>query len=103
MLGERLPSRKLIIGAVAAIWGLRLAFHLLLVFIHGGHAHRARYHAVAAPAGIAGLIDPRARRKRLQLDLLRQHGGFVIVQEREQWNLSQRRGVTGHPSPRYSL
>ena len=42
LLGEGLPARRYTIGAMAAIWGLRLAFHLLTDRILG-HPEEGRY------------------------------------------------------------
>ena len=39
-------------------------YHLLLILIHRGHAHRAGHHDVSTPAGIAGLIYALTRQKR---------------------------------------
>ena len=61
----------------------------LMILVDGRDADPARYHDVGSTPCVARLVDPLAGRKRLQLDLTGEHGGFLFVEESEEGNVLQ--------------
>ena len=70
--------------------------HFLVVFVHGGDPHFPRDHDVRLPARVSDLVDAFARRECLELNLAGQHRGFVVVQQRKEWNASQHFRLARH-------
>jgi hypothetical protein len=54
-------------------------------------------------ARFADLVDALTRSKLSDLDLCRQDGHFIIIEQSKEWNLSQVFRLTSHRSPQIDL
>ena len=63
--------------------------HVLMILVDGGHPHRAGNHDVGLISRIVDLVDPLAGSKVRELHLLGEHCHFFVVEQREQWYLSE--------------
>ena len=68
----------------------------LVVLVDGGHPHHARDHDVGPPTRIAQLIDSLPGGELLDFDLAGQDGGFFIVEQSEERNVSQDFWIASH-------
>src|ERR1019366_9482698 len=68
----------------------------LLVLVNGCHPNHARDHDVGPATRIAHLVDSLPGSKLLDLDLAGQNGGFFVVEQGEERNLSQDFWIASH-------
>ena len=68
----------------------------LVVLVDDDHLHLTLDDDEGLPPGVADLVDPLARRELAQLDLLGQDRPLVGVQQGEDRDLFEHRGVAGH-------
>ena len=77
--------------------------HLLMVLVHRRHPYRTRHHHVSMFARFADLVDALTRSKSFDLDLRRQNGHLIVVEQSKEWNLSQVFRLASHRSPQFCL
>jgi hypothetical protein len=68
----------------------------LVVLVNGSHADHARGHDVGSSARIAQLIDSLPGSELLDLNLGGQNGGFFVVEQSEERNVSQDFWIARH-------
>jgi len=68
----------------------------LMILIDGGDAHLAGNHHVGLASGVPYFVDALAGRECFQLDLSGQDGGFIFVEQREEWDVFEHFRIAGH-------
>ncbi len=68
----------------------------LVILVDGGHPDHARDDDVGTAARIAHLVDALAGSELLDFDLAGENGGFFVVEQGKERNLSQDFGIAGH-------
>ena len=71
-------------------------YDFLVVLVDGRHLNHARDHDVGSPARIAQLIDSLPGSELPDFDLAGQYGGFFIVEQSEERNVSQDFWIARH-------
>src|SRR5438034_6592992 len=73
--------------------------HFLMVFINCGEPDRPRNHHVSLATRVANLVDPLAWREGFHFNLTGKNGALFIIEQGEEWHLSQNGGIAGHWRP----
>src|SRR6516164_8975760 len=72
---------------------------ILMIIVDSRHLNGSGHQDIRPLSGVADSVDSLPRDKYLELDLRREHGELVVVEQREEGHLFQNLRVARHPSP----